>query len=245
MQLFVRHIALLVQQAPVRLAHIARFGTYPPQVASVAAVIPDKAIGLQLPDHLVGFRPLVIGGPVDLARLVGAAIPAIASIGSVEPYLEDLAVICQQLAQLVAEILDVGRTSVCWVIPVPRRKIDSELQPLLTTGISQLANHVALAVLPWGVLYTVLCVFRRPHAEPAVVLGGKDDATHASLFAYPCPLAAVQIAGVEQLQVFVAESPFLVGVGVHGVVYKGIHLHILPPQLILCGHRAARFHLCF
>ena len=31
-----------------------------------------------------------------------------------------------------------------------------------------------------------------------MVLGSKDDATHTRLFAHPCPLSAVQTAGVEQ-----------------------------------------------
>ena len=62
-----------------------------------------------------------------------------------------------------------------------------------------------------------------------MMLGGEDDTLHACLFADTCPLATVKVAWVEQLRVFIAEAPFLIGIGVQRVVDKGIHLHILPP----------------
>ena len=196
-------------------------------------------MGLQLADHAVGFGPLVVCRAVYLARLVGPAIPSVATVGPVEPHLEDVAVLRQQFTQLVAEIGDVCRTAVFRMVSVPRRQIYGELQTLLATGVGEFAHHVALALFPRRVLDGILGVFRGPHAEAAMVLGGEDDAPHASLLADACPLAAVEVAGVEQLRVFIAEAPFLVGVRVQRIVDEGVHLHVLPAQLVLRRHRAA------
>ena len=72
------------------------------------------------------------------------------------------------------------------------------------------------------------------------MLSGKDDAAHTCLLANPRPLAAVEIGGIEQLQILVAKAPFLIGIGVQGVMDKGVHLHILPSQLVLVGYRTTR-----
>ena len=90
-----RHLAVVVQQTPVGLSYIASLGTHPAQVTAVAAVVPNQAFGLQLSDHLVGLRPLIISGAVNLTRLVGTTIPAVATIGSVEPHLEDVPIVRQ------------------------------------------------------------------------------------------------------------------------------------------------------
>ena len=89
------YLAIFVQQAPVGLADVSCLCAYPSQIASVAAIVPDKALGLQLANHLVRLGPLVISRAVNLARLVGSAIPAVAAIGTIEPYLEYLTVVRQ------------------------------------------------------------------------------------------------------------------------------------------------------
>ena len=240
-----RDVALLVEHAPVRLAHAAGLVAHPAQVAAVAAVVPDDAAGLQFTDHAERLGPLVVGLGVDAARPVGSAIPAVAAVGPVEPHLEDVAVLCQQLAQLVAEVGNVFRAAVVRMIPIPGREIDGKLQPLLAAGIGQLAHHVALALFPRCVLDGILRIGTRPHTKAAVVLGGEDDAPHACLLADASPLAAVEAGGVEQLQVLVAEAPFLVGIGVQRVVDEGIHLHVLPAQLVLAGYWAAWLYFGF
>ena len=131
------------------------------------------------------------------------------------------------------------------MVSIPRREIDSELQTLLMTGISQFANHIAFALLPRCVPDRVLCKFRGPHTETTVVLGRKDNALHARLLADSCPLSAIQIRRIKQFQRLIAETPFLVGVCVQRIVYEGIHLHILPPQLVLRRHRATWCRFCF
>ena len=112
-------VALTRHQAPVGFAHITGLSTYPAQISSVAAIVPDDGLGLQLTDHAKGLGPAVIGLAVNTTRLVSPSIPAIAAVSSVEPHLKDFSVVGQQFAQLVAEILYVGRTPVFWVIPVP------------------------------------------------------------------------------------------------------------------------------
>ena len=97
-QHLIRHVTIVIEQAPVGLTHIAGLRAYPTQIAPIAAVIPDEALGLQFPDHPVGLRPLVIGGTIDLARLVGSTIPAVATIGAVEPHLENVTIVRQQFA---------------------------------------------------------------------------------------------------------------------------------------------------
>ena len=71
-----------------------------------------------------------------------------------------------------------------------------------------------------------------------MVLGGEDDTFHASLFADSRPLPAVEVRGVKQLRVFIAETPLLIGVRVQRVVDKRVHLHILPAQLVLIRQRS-------
>ena len=234
-----RHLTVVVQQTPVRLAHIAGLGAYPAQVAAVATVVPYQAFRLQFTNHLIRLGPLIVGGAVYLARLVGTPIPAVATIGTIEPHLKDITIVGQQFTQLVAEILHVGRTSILGVIAIPGRQVDGKLQTLFAAGIGQLAHHVTLALLPRRVLHRVVCVGAGPHTEAAMVLGREDDAPHASLLTYARPLPTVEVAGVEQLRVFVAEAPLLVGIRVQRVVDKGIHLHLLPPQLVFIGHRPA------
>jgi hypothetical protein len=73
-----------------------------------------------------------------------------------------------------------------------------------------------------------------------MVFGCEDDALHACLLADMCPLAAVKVRRVEQFQVLVAKAPFLVGIGVHGVVDECVHLHVLPTKLILVGYWSTR-----
>ena len=134
-QLLVWHVSLVVQQTPVRLTDKAGLCAHPAQVATVAAVVPYQAFGLQLANHAVGLRPLIIGCTVYLAHLVGSAIPSVTAVGTVEPHLEHITVLRQQLAQLVAEVSHVGRLAVFRMISVPRREIDGIFQSLFLAGL--------------------------------------------------------------------------------------------------------------
>ena len=235
-------LAFAGHRAPVGLAHITRFGAHPAEVGTVRVVAPDHAVGLELADKPVGLRPLVVG-LLDPARLVGAAVPAVAAIGSVEPDLEDVPVVREQFPQLVAEVRDVLRPAVLRIIAVPRREVNSELESFLAARVGQFTDHVALPVLPRRVFHAVFRIGRRPHAEPAVVLGCENDAFHACLLAHACPLAAVQVGRIEQGGILVTEAPLLVRVRVQGIMDEGVHVHVLPGKLLLGRHGPIRLHL--
>ena len=72
------------------------------------------------------------------------------------------------------------------------------------------------------------------------MLGGEDDAFHAGFLADTCPLAAVEIGGVEHLGRVATVAPLLVGEGVDGKVDESIELHFVPTQLIFVRQRTAR-----
>ena len=115
------HLAIVVQQTPIGFAYVASLCTHPAQIATVAAVIPNQTVGLQFANHLVGLRPLVVGCAVYLARFVCSTIPAIATVGTIKPHFEDVAILCKQLAQLIAEVSHIFLSAVFWVVSVPRR----------------------------------------------------------------------------------------------------------------------------
>ena len=123
------------------------------------------------------------------------------------------------------------------MVSVPGRQIHSILQSFFTASISQFAYHIALAILPRRVFYAIFCILRWPHTESAMMFGGEDNTLHASLLANASPLATVEVGRVEKLRVFVAKAPLLISVCIQRVMDKGIHLHVLPPQLVLSGYR--------
>ena len=134
-QLFIGHVTFIVQQTPVRLTDKAGLCAHPAQVATVAAVVPYQAFGLQFANHAVGLRPLIIGCTVYLAHLVGSAIPSVTTIGTIKPHFEHITILRQQLTQLVAEVSHVGRLAVFRMVSVPRREIDGIFQSLLLAGL--------------------------------------------------------------------------------------------------------------
>ena len=105
--------------APVGLTDISGFGAHPAEIGPVRIVAPDDAVRLQFADQAIGLRPIVVI-LIDPARLIRTAVPAVTAIGSVEPDLEDVAVVRQQFPQLVTEIRNVLGPPVLRIIAVPR-----------------------------------------------------------------------------------------------------------------------------
>ena len=236
-------ITLAGHQTPVRLTHITGFRSYPAQITTIATIVPNNGMRLQLTNHAESLCPPIVGLSVNLTYLIGTTIPPVTTIGTIEPHLKDVTIVRQQFAQLVAEVGHVFWFAVVLMVPVPRRKVDSELQPLLATSLSQLTHYVTPTLLPRRVLDGVRCIGRRPHTETTVVLGCEDDTLHTRLFTDACPLPAVKVRWVKQFQRLIAEAPFLVGVRIQRIMDEGIHLHILPPQLILRRYRATGRHM--
>ena len=209
--------AVLGQHAPFALAGQPVFVAHPADVGPHAE---DHGLGLQLADDLDVAVPVV-----DLPLAVGPF-----AAGAVPPDLGDLAVVGQQLAELVLVVVVVGVGAVGLLVAVPGREIDAELEARLAAGVGHLLDHVALAAAPRAVLHAVLGVLARPEAEAVVVLAGEDEQLHAGLLAGRGPLVGVEGRGIEELRVFLALAPLAVGEGVHAEVGEAGELQLLPGE---------------
>ena len=178
MQHLVRSVAGTVHQAPIGFADVARLGAHPTDVATLAAVVPNQAVRLQLANYLVSFGPLIICSAVDGAGFVGTAIPTVAAVCPVKPNLKHIAIFGEEFAELVAKICNVFGASVIGMVAIPRRKIDGKFQSFRLARLCKFPHNVALAALPRGVFYGIIGKFRRPHTESAVVFGGENNALH-------------------------------------------------------------------
>ena len=217
------------QEGPVGGIGIAVFVAHPS--AAGTAVGEDDGLGLILRHETMGAREVVVGLTVDLARLLGTSIPAIATVGSVEPDLEQVAVLCQQFLQLCMEIFHVVGGAVESLMAIPGREVDTHLQPVFPARCSKFAHDVAFAVLIGRVAHAVVRIFRRPQAEAVVVLGREDDALHACLLDGARPLLRIESRGVERLRIGVAIAPFAIAECVGTKMYEGVGLHLLPTDL--------------
>ena len=151
-----RCIAHFVQQAPVCLAYVSSFCSHPAKITSVSSVIPDDRMRLQLTNHAERLSPSVVCLSIDTSAFICASIPSITSVGTIEPNLEDVAILCQQLTKLITEISNILRTPILWVVTIPRREIDSKFQPLFLTSISQFTHHITLSLFPRCVFHRIL-----------------------------------------------------------------------------------------
>ena len=102
--------AYRIVSGPARVAGDSALVAHPAYVR--AHVAEDHRIGLQFADQSPGLRPIVIGALVDRALLARAAIVTVAAVGAIVPYLEDRAVIRQQLGKLAAIDIDVSGRAV-------------------------------------------------------------------------------------------------------------------------------------
>ena len=71
------------------------------------------------------------------------------------------------------------------------------------------------------------------------MFGRENDALHPGVFTGAGPLSCIQMRGIEKLRIFITKSPLLIGVGIEGIMQKGIGLELVPFQLIRIGNRAA------
>ena len=223
------------QERPVGGVGIAFLVAHP--ATAGAAVGEDDGLGLQTLDHLPRAREIIIGAAVYRALFACAAVIAVAAVGTVKPYLEDVAILGEQFFELCVEVLYIQGSAVESLVTVPGREIDAKLESVFLAGCRQFAHDVALAVLVGGVAHAVVGILGGPEAEAVVVLGGDDDALHAGVVERLGPLLAVEAGRVETLQRGVAISPLAVAKGVGTKVDEGIGLHLLPSHLVLGGQR--------
>src|SRR5262249_54035555 len=136
------------------------------------SVAEETSTGLQFTHQLPGAGPIVISFAIDPAGFSRTTIESIATIGPIKEYFENWPVVGQQFFQLIAKISDVGRATVVTSISVPRRKIDAEVQSILSTSSAELLHQIALTVSPWAIFYGVFGVSRRPETKSIMMFGG-------------------------------------------------------------------------
>ena len=221
------------QESPVGGTGVAVFVAHPS--ASGASVGEDDGLWLVLVDSLPCPGIVIVGAAVDSTRLAGTTVVAVSTVGTVEPYLEDVAILCQEFVELCMEILTVQRCAVKSLMAVPGRQVDTEFESVFLAGCRQFTHDIALAVLVGSIAYAVVGVFGRPEAETVVVLGRDDDALHAGISQCLGPLLAVKPRRVETLERCIAVSPLPVAESVGTEMDKRIGLHLLPRHLVLGG----------
>ncbi|PAV92943.1 hypothetical protein WR25_09910 [Diploscapter pachys] len=135
---------------------------------------------LMLMDQCDDRGPVIVFGRVDRAGFARAAIIAVAAVGAVEPEFEEFAVAGAEFDHLLAVIVDIFGAAVAGVVPIPGREVQAERQAVAARRLLHFADDIALAVLVGAVADAMLGQHRRPQAEAVMMLGGEDDAGHAS-----------------------------------------------------------------
>ena len=122
---------------PLRFSYIAGFISTPPDVRSADA---DAGLWLIVP------YTCIISLPVINLLLSIRTFPT----GPVQPDTEDFSIPGQKFRQLCNIIVVIFfPASITWLIPVPRRKIDSKLQSITTAGIRDFLYYISCPILPW------------------------------------------------------------------------------------------------
>ena len=214
------------QEGPVGLGGDTSFVSHP--AATGTAVGENQRTGCPFIDYLMDGREIIIGPPVNGPPLRGAAIPAISPVGAIQPNFGHRRIIRQQFAQLIFIILHIFGRSVTRLMPVPRGKIDTELQAIFLAGRSQFADHIAFV---WGGRYGIIRIAARPEAETIVVLGRDDHASDAGFHEGPGPLLAVQPGRIKDRRVRIAVAPLAVREGIGTEMDEGPNLILLPGDL--------------
>ncbi len=169
--------------------------------------------------------PVVVALSVPVAALGVVLAPGVGDalvsdgVGEVEPHHVDLAVVGEQLGDLVLHVLAVaihvaaGVEDVAvgalaegmepvhgeiGVMPVNEGVIEADVEALGAEGVHHLAEGV-FAV--GGVGDLVVGVLGVPQAEALVVLGGEDHVAHAGLAGGLRPFAGLEEVGVEEVEV--------------------------------------------
>ena len=73
-------------------------------------------------------------------RLIRPAIITGTTICTIKPDFKNISVIRQQLIQLISEISDISFRSIFFMISIPGRKVNTQLQSIFFTGVSQFTH---------------------------------------------------------------------------------------------------------
>ncbi len=95
---------------------------------------------------------------------------------TVEPELDHLTITGSEVFELRIVIVVVCCVEfVRGLMPVPRRHVDAELQPMPPASVCYLLDNIALPILPRAAFDTVTCPLAREEAETVMVLGDHDE----------------------------------------------------------------------
>ena len=234
----IAHGRFRIEEAPLRRASPSLFVADPADIGHRPAEYHRlRVFGLYL---FAGLFIFIIGLRVDRARLAGTAIIAIAPIRTVEPIFEQRPVVANQLFHLRMELVHVARLAVVLAIAVPRRKVNTELQPIFMASIRKVAHHITLSILPRRILYGILRRSRRPEAEAVVVLGGQDDTLQSGRLNRTNPLFAIEVGRVECRSRRIAITPFQIIERIQSEMHERIRLQFMPFHLLGRRHRQNR-----
>ena len=125
---------ILAQERPIGSACLAPLVAYP--TAPWTSIAEDDGLWLMLLYDGVNLGVVVIVAMVNLALLPGPSVVAVATIGTVQPHLEERTVLRNQLRQLLVVVIHIGLTSVFSMVSVPRRQIDAHLQAVFVASLS-------------------------------------------------------------------------------------------------------------
>lgn len=211
-----RGVAVGAEARPAGGAVDGIFVAHP--MAAGTDIAEDKSLWLE------AFYGAVEEGPiVYLAFAIGAF-----AAGTVEPLLEDGAVLGEGVFESALESLVIEWGAVGGGVAVPGRNVDAELEVGLTAGVGEIAEDIALTVLPMALFDSVGAGGVGPKAETVVMFGGDDDAAEASGLSHGSPLVAVEVGWIEDVFSLGAGSPFSTGEGVGAEMAEHIHFHALP-----------------
>src|SRR5262249_4485517 len=158
--------------------------------------------------------PAIVGGTIDLAGLAGAAVVAVATIGSIVPGDEEGAVVGIEFVYLGAIGLDVFGCAILRIVAIPGRAVEAHLHAQTIAGLAVFLYHIPVAVAPGAFCDIVSGSLCRPETETVVVFGNDDHAFEAAGLRRTDDLPGVEVDRVDHFRVFVTIPPFLVGIGV-------------------------------
>src|SRR6202011_831335 len=86
-----------------------------------------------------------------------------------------------------------GRVVVTGFVAIPRREINSELQPILSCRRGYFSNDIALARFPRATLHAVVGLVGWPQAEAVMMFCDHDDIAGARGFDRAHPLLGIKL----------------------------------------------------
>src|ERR1051325_10212901 len=108
-----------IQCGPARIARDAVLISNPADIG--ASIAEYDGFGHQLADNLKSVGPMIVDAVINLPFFSRATVETVAAVCAVEPDTENVAVIGEQFAQLIAVIGEVFGPAIIFMIAIPGR----------------------------------------------------------------------------------------------------------------------------